>query len=74
MITKEDIAEWLAKIKLAEVKSDRALIDAFIEKVVLLDEDDGKNRKVQISYRLADPGQKFDYHLDSTTIRKFTFR
>ena len=74
MINKEDIAEWLAKIKLAEVRSDRALIDAFIEKVVLFDEDDGKNRKVQTSYRLADPGQKFDYHLDSSTIRKFTFR
>lgn len=60
LITKEDIAEWLAKVKLAEVESDRALIDAFIEKVVLFDEDDGKNRKIQIFYRLSDPSKSSD--------------
>ncbi len=68
-ITKDDVSEWLAKVKKAEVRSDKALINAFIERVELFDDEDDNsgNQRIKIYYKLYGGSEGFEYHLRRTT-------
>lgn len=67
-IQKEDIAQWLVKAQNAEVESDQMLIDAFIKRVELFDDEDKKNRKVKIYFTLYDDGEEFEYDFKQSAI------
>lgn len=67
-IQKEDIAQWLVKVQGAEVESDRILIDAFIKRVELFDDEEKKNRKVKIYYTIYDDGEEFEYDFSKSAI------